>query len=115
MSKTDVIDYAEICNHAKRKRECPACAEITALRAENERLKSVDRLNEQLGNLEGRFNTRIIELEEENAELRAKALIWHKWPAEKPVDKTVYLCGEFDVHGDFIWWYFAEIPRPEGE
>jgi hypothetical protein len=43
------------------------------------------------------------------------------------VDKTVYLCGEFDVHGDFIWWKGIflngewvnddepEIPRPEGE
>jgi hypothetical protein len=39
MGKTDVIDYAEICNHAKRKRECPACAELTALREENERLR----------------------------------------------------------------------------
>jgi hypothetical protein len=41
MSKTDVIDYAEICNHAKRKRECPACAELTALREENERLREL--------------------------------------------------------------------------
>jgi FtsZ-binding cell division protein ZapB len=64
-------------------------------------------------------------LREENERLRKQSLIWHKWPAEKPVDK------EFDVHGDFIWWkgiflngewvnddeprYFAEIPRPEGD
>jgi hypothetical protein len=41
MGKTDVIDYAEICNHAKRKRECPACAEIAALRAENARLREL--------------------------------------------------------------------------
>jgi hypothetical protein len=40
MGKTDVIDYAEICNHAKRKRECPACAELADLRAENARLRN---------------------------------------------------------------------------
>ncbi len=75
----------------------------------------------------------ITSLREENEQLRAKVLVWHKWPEEKPIDKgETYLCwNEYDglwwddwillKNGEYFWdldfvdgpvTHWAEIPRP---
>jgi hypothetical protein len=129
MSKTDVIDYAEICNHAKRKRECPACAEITALRAENERLR-----NELYKSNLAIINDVIPPCEGDDP-MNIGIIIWHKWPEEKPGKSKWYLVEENDYRNNegrpfddclgMVWWTgsawhlsglrpkrWAEIPRP---
>jgi hypothetical protein len=75
---------------------------------------------------------RLTALREENERLRAKAIIWHKWPEEKPGNVGLYLInaeGDFVSIGDYDpkyeYWvadegminvtHWAEIPRPEGE
>jgi hypothetical protein len=71
----------------------------------------------------------IAALREENAELRAKAIIWRRWPEEKPGERGWYLGGFIHpTYFDFMKLfysdghfnddsldYWAEIPRPEGE
>jgi hypothetical protein len=123
--------------------------EIASLRAENERLKNrhifdcceeykeqqqaeIERLTERAELAEWYITeskTKIFyELLEDIAELRAKALIWHKWPEEKPGnddpieriaqsdDGKIYLTktppSQWCKGNSFRW---AEIPRPEGE
>jgi predicted RNA-binding Zn-ribbon protein involved in translation (DUF1610 family) len=125
MSKTDVIDYAEICNHAKRKRECPACAEITALRAENERLR-----NELYKSNLAIINDVIPPCEGDDP-MNIGIIIWRKWPGEKPGKTGYYVVVISDeeygpwrrVFYNMMWYtglddkitHWAEIPRPEGE
>jgi hypothetical protein len=84
---------------------------------------------------QGRGTVNVQELIMENRELRARVeeleksqLVWHKWPEEEPEKYGHYLvcdpkAGVFDFshyHAGNPWehvlfWYWAEIPEPEGE
>jgi hypothetical protein len=124
------------CEHCGSKHgkytECPIIevhklrAQLAAMREENERLETELRC---ICENDGRKLDEI-------KRLRDKAIIWHKWPGEKPKKDGLYLvradyfgnieyiCAKF--HSDVNFWTgpyiaektitcWAEIPRPEGE
>jgi hypothetical protein len=94
---------------------------LAALREENERLKT------ELRCVCENDSRKLDEIKR----LRANALIWHKWPDEKPSgDNDSMKCLIADkINGEgahlmlsipSLWnkeksFYWAEIPRPEGE
>jgi hypothetical protein len=125
------------CEHCGSKHgkytECPIIevhklrAQLAAMREENERLETELRC---ICENDGRKLDEI-------KRLRDKAIIWHKWPGEKPAGYSgkylvivpggmIYL-GDYSIHSprwvisteprrkasDIKYW--AEIPRPEGE
>jgi hypothetical protein len=75
-----------------------------------------------------RLEKEIVSLREENAKLLANAIVWHKWPEEKPDDyesrNLVYWDNKDDLPCEANppgYWFeedsfhWAEIPKPEGE
>jgi hypothetical protein len=98
------------------------------------KVKEWNEIKEVMRDLE----SQLASLREENERLRAKALIWHKWPEEKPGKSKWYLVEENDCRNNegrpfddclgMVWWTgsawhleglrpkrWVEIPRPEGE
>jgi uncharacterized Zn finger protein (UPF0148 family) len=98
--------------------------QVAGLREENERLKEELKVTRHYLKHHQENSDRLIN---EVERLRANAIVWHKWPEEKPADYESYsLMGWDDAEElpfmttpprcwdeDSLLW--AEIPRPEGE
>jgi hypothetical protein len=67
--------------------------------AELELILAADKLIEDgwIGRIEA-GDKRIAELEAENAKLRASAVMWHKYPDEKPPDGTISFIVCYQIH-----------------
>ena len=96
---------------------------MNSLEREFEWSKTCDMVEEERDQLK----KEIAALKEENERLKKQALVWRKWPEEKPTNETFVLVENHwgqhgvvhysDSHG-FLYYtsqvkYWAEIPEPK--